>query len=240
MHSNKSRLIFSSFNKRDVTLYSTPTTSSERFGLHDQCLQAKPEVCTHLDFDVDTDKGHAIMSSLEGYKTAYYVAMPQGDYMVRWACLVNCLPFLGPVPCPLQAWTSQRGFACACRVSFWDALVIGTIPVVFNTTFYQHLPFSDVVPYHDFVFFIDYEATLAPGAPTYVQMVQQQHDATRAQQKLEEMGRLAHLFQYSLNPDHSLITWNARGTIHTQDDAFTATMKAALRKLCSRGLSPYC
>lgn len=46
-------------------------------------MQAEPEVCTHLDFDADTDKGHAIMSSLEGYKMAYYVAMPQGDYMVR-------------------------------------------------------------------------------------------------------------------------------------------------------------
>ena len=75
---------------------------SERHGLHDQCMQAEPETCTHLDFPADTDKGHAIMSSLEGYKTAYYVAMPQGDYMVRWAficyaCLVAfCLPFVRP------------------------------------------------------------------------------------------------------------------------------------------------
>ncbi len=138
------------------------------------------------------------------------------------------------------ALTSQWGFTYACRISFWDALVIGTIPVVFNATFYQHLPFSDIVPYHDFVLYINYEATLAPDAPTYVQVVQQQHNATRAQHKLEEIGRLAHLFQYSLNPDHSLITWDVRGTVHPQDDAFTATVKAVLRNLCSRGLSKYC
>lgn len=150
----------------------------------------------------------------------------------------RCLPAGFWVLC--LALTSQWGFTYACRISFWDALVIGTIPVVFNATFYQHLPFSDIVPYHDFVLYINYEATLAPDAPTYVQVVQKQHNATRAQHKLEEIGRLAHLFQYSLNPDHSLITWDARGTVHTQDDAFTATVKAALRNLCSRGLSKYC
>ena len=117
---------------------------------------------------------------------------------------------------------------------------MGAIPVVFNTTFHQHLPFSDVVPYQDFVLFIDYDATLEPDAPTYVQMLQQQHNATTAQHKLERIGRLAHLFQYSLNPEHVLITWDARATIHAQDDAFTATIKALLRNLCSRGLSTKC
>lgn len=52
--------------------------------------------------------------------------------------------------------------------------------------------------------------------------------------QLQYIHEVRHVFQYSLNPAHYLIRWDERGQRHRRDDAFTFTMKAVMRNLCTR------
>jgi len=40
------------------------------------------------------------------------------------------------------------------------------------------------------------------------------------------------VFLYSLTPEHALVRFSEMHSIHPLDDAFTASMKALLRKAC--------
>ena len=47
--------------------------------------------------------------------------------------------------------------------------------------------------------------------------------------------QIQHLFQFSLNPVHELIRFDQRHVIAHEDDAFTFTWKAVLRRVCKHG-----
>ena len=46
------------------------------------------------------------------------------------------------------------------------------------------------------------------------------------------------VFQYSLNPLHELIRFDKLHTLAAEEDAFTYTWKAVLRRICSQGWLP--
>lgn len=46
------------------------------------------------------------------------------------------------------------------------------------------------------------------------------------------MDQVKHVFMYALNPEHSLLRFSEMYSLHPLDDAFTASMKAMLRKAC--------
>ena len=48
--------------------------------------------------------------------------------------------------------------------------------------------------------------------------------------------QIRHVFQYSLNPVHELIRFDKRHAIAQEDDAFTFTWKALLRRICGKGM----
>ena len=48
--------------------------------------------------------------------------------------------------------------------------------------------------------------------------------------------QMRHVFQYSLNPAHELIRFDRRHIIAREDDAFTFTWKAILRRICDKGM----
>lgn len=57
-----------------------------------------------------------------------------------------------------------------------------------------------------------------------------------ALQKAARLHQLKHIFLYSLNPEHALIRWDEAYSVHPLDDAFTASMKALLRRACKLGM----
>ena len=50
------------------------------------------------------------------------------------------------------------------------------------------------------------------------------------------MHGLRHVFQYSLKSSHQLVRFDYLSLVTQHDDAFTMSLKAALKNLCDRGL----
>ena len=49
---------------------------------------------------------------------------------------------------------------------------------------------------------------------------------------LRVLAQIKHVFMYALNPEHSLLRFSEMYSLHPLDDAFTASIKAMLRKAC--------
>ena len=50
--------------------------------------------------------------------------------------------------------------------------------------------------------------------------------------------QVKHAFLYALNPEHSLLRFSEMYSLHPLDDAFTASMKALMRKACKVSAEP--
>ena len=64
---------------------------------------------------------------------------------------------------------------------------------------------------------------------------QQHHSWVRLGLIVWQGLQVAHVFQYSLNPVHELIRFDQLWMVDPDDDAFTFTWKAVLRRLCEHG-----
>lgn len=117
------------------------------------------------------------------------------------------------------------------RSSLYDVLCTGAVPIVFHANYSLFLPYHDIIDYSKLLLVVD--TALDERAPSFLNFVQD-YGIQQAKHKMRYLSRVAHLFQYSLNPDHSLVTFPARDLVDSKDDAFTATMKAVLRNLCAR------
>ena len=60
----------------------------------------------------------------------------------------------------------------------------------------------------------------------------------KALHKLAYIQDVRHVFQYMRNPAHEVLRWDQRIIRRPEDDAFTFTMKAAMRNLCARRWQP--
>lgn len=65
-----------------------------------------------------------------------------------------------------------------------------------------------------------------------IEVLEDQFEEQTALDQLLYIHQVRHVFQFSLNPAHELIRWDQKQTRHSQDDAFTFTMKALMRHLC--------
>lgn len=124
------------------------------------------------------------------------------------------------------------------RLSLFDLLAVGGIPVVFNPNYNRFLPFTDVIDWDNLLVYIPMENVTGPNASSYVHLLDQQHDVDVAQRKLTHIHQTAHVFQYSLYSDHRVVDFASRQVLQANDDAFT--MKAVLRNVCARNMSVKC
>lgn len=70
-------------------------------------------------------------------------------------------------------------------------------------------------------------------AVTFVHILQQRYPTTKALlAKLEAVWRVRRVYQYSIQPDHTVVRWGVRHEMHAHDDAFTFSLKALMRQLC--------
>ena len=80
------------------------------------------------------------------------------------------------------------------------------------------------------------EEFMQVGSANILDELQQRFDESQAIDRLQYIRTVWHVFQFSLNPDHEVISWGERGILSSEDDGFTFTMKAVMRNLCSRGI----
>ena len=140
-----------------------------------------------------------------------------------------------------RAWyTTMPSGDFVTRSSMWDLLPAGGIPIVFTANFSRYCPYSDMLDWDSLLVYIPLEQVTGPNATSFVDLVNQQHNSTLAKKKLASIRSVAHVFQYSLYSDHSLIHFAARNKLQAGDDAFTFTIKAVLRHICAKGWSAKC
>lgn len=83
--------------------------------------------------------------------------------------------------------------------------------------------------------------TCGKDAVTFVDILQQRYPTTEALlAKLEAVWRVRQVYQYSLQPDHTVVRWGAVHDMHVHDDAFTFSLKALMRQLCAQGVATKC
>lgn len=79
------------------------------------------------------------------------------------------------------------------------------------------------------------------SGPLFTDVLRQRYQTTAALlKKLQQVWRVRQVFQYSSNPNHLVLRWDAVQRIDPMDDAFTFTIKALMRKLCELGHSDKC
>lgn len=121
------------------------------------------------------------------------------------------------------------------RKSLFDCMAVGTIPVVFDQVWLDMFPFHDRINVSKFILIVPAHIASQPGA-----LMEHLGNIT-LQQRLamqQELLRVWHLYQYSVHPDHSLVTLPALRGVDDNDDAFTFTLKSIHLRLCHLQLLP--
>jgi hypothetical protein len=120
------------------------------------------------------------------------------------------------------------------RGAFYDCVVAGGVPVVFNANYPKHVAFADVFDYKTMIQQAPTSAELQAHKTDYIGYLQRLHSDGNSTAKLEALQAVRRVLQYALNPDHYLISWKDRANLRPRDDAFTFSMKSLLRALCSQ------
>jgi len=118
----------------------------------------------------------------------------------------------------------------------YQAVIAGSLLVVFEDDYMLHMPFRDLIDYSKFVIRFSYNSTDFHQQTSFTDSLQQNFDMDVALDQLEYMFNIRHVFQYSLNPDHKQITYSQKEVVSPWDDAFTFTIKALLRSFCKQML----
>ncbi len=140
-------------------------------------------------------------------------------------------------------------------------MLAGTIPVVFDyRVFDSLLPFTDALDWYQL---IEHLSSTDMQANNAVDLLRERHHVGRAVKLLSNIRLAARLLQYSLNPVHELIRYvgviclhlvagvfcahiyactthryDSMYIMHPEDDAFTFSWKAIMRKLCAQQRLP--
>ncbi|KAK9806050.1 hypothetical protein WJX73_008996 [Symbiochloris irregularis] len=85
------------------------------------------------------------------------------------------------------------------RGLFYDTLLAGCIPVVFTDQYEGTLPFGDLLDYKQLMITIPLNST------NVIDILRAQHTNEGALRRLRYMRKVAHVFQYLVNPVHELI-----------------------------------
>lgn len=124
------------------------------------------------------------------------------------------------------------------RAAWYDSVLADSIPVVFNSEYNKTLPFAHLVDYSRVMVTLPIERLMATDAPNAIDLLTNGFNAEEAMDKLRYISSIKQVFQYMVNPAHELIRFDRLRLIEPEDDAFTATMKAALTNMCQRHLLP--
>ena len=132
---------------------------------------------------------------------------------------------------------------CTCRGDFlnrgawYDTLLAGAIPVVFDPAYKPTMPFTDILDYDKLMVQIPLDDVIHEGA-NVIDILHEDFKPEHALERLRYIHEVAHVFQYMLNPVHELIRFDQLGAVAPEDDAFTMTVKSALKNMCQRGMLP--
>ncbi|KAK9815656.1 hypothetical protein WJX72_007472 [[Myrmecia] bisecta] len=116
----------------------------------------------------------------------------------------------------------------------FESLTATSLAVAFEADFSRLLPFQDMIDWSKLVCYLPTQYAM-PGDANLLQTLQEKCDRNRYE-KIEYLHGVRHVFQWSLNPRHELISFSTKRTIHPEDDALTVTFKMLLKNLCARGL----
>ena len=120
------------------------------------------------------------------------------------------------------------------RNSLYDALLSVSIPVLLDKNYKDYLPFQDIIQWDDLVVQVGMNKN-------FMGILQKQYaHKTVLLNKLEKLFTCRHVFQYALDPDHHLVSFDQRHIVSSFDDAFTFTLKAVLRTWCHHYDLPDC
>mmetsp|Transcript_3023 Transcript_3023/g.8820 ORF Transcript_3023/g.8820 Transcript_3023/m.8820 type:complete len:679 (+) Transcript_3023:373-2409(+) len=125
------------------------------------------------------------------------------------------------------------------RHATMDCLAADTMPVFFDQHLTAVMPFSDIIDFAEFTEYIDPDELQATNANA-IDVLQAAFTEEKALERASRLHEVKHVFLYALNPDHALIRWDEAYGVHPLDDAFTASMKALLRRSCDLGLEGRC
>jgi hypothetical protein len=120
------------------------------------------------------------------------------------------------------------------RGAFYDCIVAGGMPAVFHPDYAKHVAFADVYNYTQMLMQMPAPAELEASGADYLEHLQRQHAESNSTANLQSWQPFRRLFQYTLNPNHYLVRWSDRATANPCDDAFTFSLKAVMRRLCSQ------
>ncbi len=114
------------------------------------------------------------------------------------------------------------------RGAIFDILVSNTSSAILDIDIEPHLPYRDVIDYRKLVTFED------PWSKNKtLESIVDNFNLTKAVDFVTNINKVSQLYQFSINPNHRLISVKNRNKIDPRDDAFTFTMKTMLRTLCN-------
>ena len=71
-----------------------------------------------------------------------------------------------------------------------------------------------------------------------IDLLQARFNRTEATAMLAQLHRVQRVMQYMLNPDHDLLRFDQMGQMGADEDAFTFSLKAVMRRLCQQRKLP--
>jgi hypothetical protein len=144
-----------------------------------------------------------------------------------------------------QSWFSFQGEGdFAIRGALYQAFVSMSIPVFGDDDFLNHVPFSDLMDYKSFTVILNgsgpggFMDTSSPAHKENVIDILQQlaFNQTSTVQMLGRLHGVRHVMQFALNPNHDLLRFDQMHMLQNDDDAFTFSIKALMRRICKRNL----
>jgi hypothetical protein len=143
-----------------------------------------------------------------------------------------------------ESWYTFHGVPdFALRSALFQALVSDSIPVISDAEALQHVPYSDVLKYSQFTVVLN--GSVAGGfmdksspwhSQNVIDLLHQQFNQTEALRMIEQIHGLRQVMQFALNPNHDLLRFDQMLEMKRDDDAFTFSMKALMRRLCSKSM----
>ena len=76
------------------------------------------------------------------------------------------------------------------------------------------------------------------GSANVIDLLQVHFNRTEATVMLAQLHRVQRVMQYMLNPDHDLLRFDQIEQMGAEEDAFTFSIKAVMRRLCQQKKLP--
>lgn len=125
------------------------------------------------------------------------------------------------------------------RSAWFDCLLVGSIPVVFQDNYMRSVPFMDVFDFKRMSLYLPKELLLGDNSTNIFDVLKENFEEFTALDRLAYTLPRVHVFQYSLNPrEEDVVLWGEENLLHPEDDAYTFTLKAVMRNACARGMLP--